>query len=143
MIPYGWRHTVARLWVLVAVCVLCTGGCGSASLEPVEGTVTLDGRPLAATYILFQPATREIKGPFVGKTDNQGWFAMGPVGEAGRGVPAGVYRVSFTTAHSDQPLLEGTKPPPERVPARFRDASLEFEAPKGGTHQATFALKSR
>jgi hypothetical protein len=112
-------------------------------LEPVDGTVTLDGRPLAAAYVLFQPATREIKGPFVGKTDEQGQFSMGPVGEAGRGVPAGAYRVSFTTAHSDQPLPEGTKPPPERVPAKYRDASMEFQTPEGGTREAKFVLESR
>lgn len=85
--------TSARAW-LVILAVAAVGGCGPRrpELAAVEGTVTLDGRPLAHGIISFEaegrrPATaRIVDGRIVEATTYR----------PGDGVPTGRHRVAVT-----------------------------------------------
>src|SRR5262249_49705990 len=77
---------------LVVTCVLACGGCKSGvALAPVQGTVTLEGKPLAKGTIRFEstghrPATGQIlNGEIVELTTYQ----------TGDGVPVGAHKVAI------------------------------------------------
>jgi hypothetical protein len=128
---------------------LAWAGCSSPSAAPVEGTVTLDGAPLAEAYITLvtyegaETDSAEALGPFNGRTDAQGHFSLGPVDNPGGGVPVGSYRISITTAHSANAGDEGAVAPPERVPEPYRSGNVQFDVPDGGNESANFDLKSK
>lgn len=145
---------------ILAACLMSYTGCGGAEdgRVPVEGLVTLDGKPLTGVQVLFdQPdlSPNENKG-YKGKTDEQGRYALSPVMEEGTGAPPGDYRISLTTAVADPsaPVAAPTKPtgpfgaesppplPPERIPPAYRGGKLKFTVPDDGTEQANFDLKS-
>jgi hypothetical protein len=79
-----------------ALCLCLTAaGCKDSELEltPVEGTVTLDGKPLAGAGVLFQP---EGGGrPATGITDAEGKFTLTTL-EQGDGAHVGMNQVSVT-----------------------------------------------
>lgn len=136
--------------VVIAVLAAMLAGChGGVDLETVSGKVTLDGAPLPnATLMLVStsPPTKantdpKLKGPFLGKTDDQGEFSMGPIGNPGGGVPAGAYKLTITTAHVEG-ADENTVAPPERVPQPYPQG-IDFEVPDGGKTDANFELKSK
>jgi hypothetical protein len=125
-------------------------GCGDgADLETVSGTVTLDGAPLAGaklTLVRNPPPTTantdpRVDGPFLGETNDQGQFTMGPIGDPGGGAPAGAFTLRITTAFAET-FDENTVVPPERVPAPY-PAGVDFEVPDGGKTDANFDLKSK
>ncbi len=74
------------------------GGDGRPSLVPVEGTVTVDGEPVAGVQVVFQVVEiadgSEYKRPSSGVTDSQGKFKIGTYG-ADDGMPIGSYRVGI------------------------------------------------
>ena len=114
------------------------GGGGS---ETVEGTVTLDGKPVPGAYLTLVTNDKSLGGPYTGKTDEQGQFAMGPLGDAGAGVPAGVYELTITTAHSDDAGSETAVIPQELIPAKARVQTLEV--PQGGLPSFNLQLSSK
>ncbi len=124
-------------------------GCGGVSHETVSGKVTLDGAALPAAKVFLVPqnppteanADPSVKGPFVGVTNDQGQFEIGPVGNAGGGAPSGAYTLTITTA-----WLEGADEmsvtPPQKVPAPY-SGGVDFEVPAGGKSDANFDLSSK
>jgi len=117
-------------------------GCGTQPI-PIEGTITLDGEPLAGVQVLFdQPQASDGKS-FAGKTDDRGRFVLHRVGDDPGDQVAGNYRVTLTTAVADRDATEHTPLPPERIPKQYRHGSLQFEVPAGGTDSADFVLMSR
>jgi hypothetical protein len=124
-------------------------GCGGAGLETLSGKVTLDGAPLPGAKLFLVSknapaganADPTVKGPFVGVTNEQGQFEIGPVGQAGGGAPPGAYTLTITTA-----WLEGADEtsvtPPQKVPPPY-SAGVDFEVPDGGKTDANFDLKSK
>jgi hypothetical protein len=148
-------------WItlLVVSQLIFVGGCRkSDGLVPVEGAVTLDGKPLAGVQVVFdQPelSPRENKG-YIGRTDDQGHYSLRPALTDGSGAMPGQFRVTLTTAVVDpsQPapppppssggFAPDTPPPaPERIPPAYRDGKLKFTVPEGGTTDANFDLKSK
>lgn len=131
----------------VILCAVVVAGCGGpASPQTVSGKITLDGAPLAAASLTMVPQDASIKdpafrGPFVGKTDDQGEFSIGPIGEPGGGAPAGAYKLTISTAFVEA-FDENSIVPPERVPEPHR-SGVDFEVPAGGTSEANFDLKSK
>jgi hypothetical protein len=134
----------------VLAAVLCVGmvaGCsGPASPQTVSGKVTLDGAPLPAASLTMVPKDESItdpaiRGPFVGKTDDQGEFSIGPINEPGGGAPAGAYKLTITTAFVEA-FDENSVVPAERIPEPHR-SGVDFEVPAGGTSDANFELKSK
>lgn len=72
--PRGFQLGVFRIVVLSAVPWIAIG-CGSR--QTIEGTVTVDERPLEQGYINFRP-TSNAKGPPVGGPIEQGKYAIRP-----------------------------------------------------------------
>jgi hypothetical protein len=149
-------NSIASAFVLLG---LSASGCGSAGggLVPVEGIVTLDGKPLADIQVMFdQPelGPKENIG-YTGRTNTEGRFTLRPTGKDETGAPPGKYRVSLTTYVDPTAVAkpqsgvqqttifypEAPPPPPERVPRAYRQQS--FEVPADGTDQANFDMKSR
>ena len=112
-------------------------------MQSVEGLVLLNGNPLPAAYLTLVPIDEDgdVKGPFIGKTDEQGQFSLGPVGDPSGGVPAGKYQLAITTAHSDNAGMEDAVTPPERVPAHARVRDLDV--PDGGLRDLKLNLASK
>jgi len=115
------------------------------SLVPVEGTVTLDGKPLANATVLLSPIRGNGPGPFMSTANADGRFSLGPVGKEGTGAAPDSYMLIVTTAKpdpssSDGALLPGQK---EVVPIKYRDGSERFVVPEGGNKSAAFQLKTR
>jgi len=151
------RLAIPILAALVASCAGCGDGDGRV---PVEGTITLDGQPLAGVHVLFdQPdlSPNENIG-YLGVTDESGRYELRPAMGEGSGVPPGEYRVSLTTAVADRsappaqpprgrsssPFLPDVQPVlPERIPPAYRGGKLTFTVPEDGTDTANFDLKSR
>jgi hypothetical protein len=125
------------------VTCLATLGCGGPSRVPVEGAITLDGQPLADANVVLAPLRATDPGPFVGKTDPQGKYALGTADDPASGAVAGEYRLMITTVvggtMEDSPLP--TKK--EVVPPHYRDGSQKFTVPTDGTTEANLDLRSR
>jgi len=84
-----------RTSALLLSTFLCLGmvlpGCSGKAMLPVEGTVTLDGEPLAGAAVSFVPA--EGGRPSTGQTDDQGHFTLASY-TANDGVPPGEYKIT-------------------------------------------------
>jgi hypothetical protein len=131
---------------LVAVVVLATlpwivAGCRGR--QTIEGTVTLDGRPLERGYINFRPMTG-AKGPTLGGAIEQGNYAIQST------VPLeGHFRVEITALgktgnkFSDETGkefdVEG-QVLPERYNAK---STLQVEIQRGKCHVFPFLLQSK
>lgn len=77
--------------LLLSMSVCLVLGCSGKAMLPVEGTITLDGKPLDGAAISFVPA--EGGRPCSGQTDAQGHFTLASY-VAGDGVPPGEYKVT-------------------------------------------------
>lgn len=119
-------------------------GCGNKlSIVPAEGTVTFDGKPLAAAAVVFQP----VKGGRLshGKTDKDGRYRLTYV-EGQWGAFPGTHRVSISTFvepnsdSSDPAIQSGQK---EIIPAKYNtQTTLEAKLPADRNDALDFALKS-
>jgi hypothetical protein len=116
-------------------------GCGEgADFAPVEGKVTLAGKPLADAYLTFQPKTGTPEQVSVGKTDSEGHFVLTQFGTDRPGALVGMHRVSMTTIAPDAMTDERTKLPRDRIPKRYEGNPLQFEVSAEGTTAANFDL---
>jgi hypothetical protein len=90
----------SRIAFQVAVGLLAlfpfASGCGPTysgpPLVPVEGTVTLDGKPLADATVTFIPTGATMGQSSFGSTDTEGHFVL-KTAEGHAGAPAGRYKV--------------------------------------------------
>ena len=138
-------HDSKWLALLIAVSVWMCAGCGTSGPVPVEGKVTLDGKPLANAAVTFSPTKAQGPGPFVDETDGEGRFVLGSVGSEGSGAVAGEYMVMITTVKQAPGGMEDSPAPTQKeiVPAAFRDGSKRFTVPEGGVKDANFDMKSK
>jgi hypothetical protein len=128
---------------IVVITLISLAGCGGGSV-PVEGTLTLDGNPLAEATVTFQGRGGAPEDAiFVGETDSQGCFSLKSFRSRSPGAPPGSYRVSITTVKLPPNADERTILPPERVPPKYRDGSQGFEVPEQGTTEADFHITTR
>jgi hypothetical protein len=129
--------------VLVTIIVELSVGCGSIRGHvPVEGKVSLDGKPLVDATVMFTPTRANQPGPFVGATDAEGKFTLRDSENSHAGVAAGEYSVIIATVKSD-PKDESPPTKKEIVPAEYRSGTKKFEVPRDGTTEANFDMKSR
>lgn len=121
------RYSLA---VFAAAMVATMTGCGRSDLPelaPVEGTVTLNGEPLAGVLVSFYPTSGGRPG--TGETDEEGHYELTYLyGEEGTKV--GQSRVEVTTIWPDG---EPTPGEVDRVPAKYQGTSstLSFDVQPG------------
>jgi hypothetical protein len=129
----------------LALCASAVVGCGGAGKETVAGKITLDGAPLTNARITLLPQDvgndPKLNLPYVGSTDDQGHFSLGPLDSPAGGVPPGAYRLSITTAYTTD-TRDNAVAPPERVPQPY-SSGVDFTVPDGGASDANFDLKSK
>jgi hypothetical protein len=136
-----WKWTPAALALLGC---LAFSGCGSGG-APVEGTVTLDGRPVDGGTITFapveygggqQPVTAEIKG---------GAFSL----NSAHGPPPGTYRVEIYWNKKTGRQIPSNDPPNMKdeelpmIPPQYNKDSRVTEEIKPGGNKFEYKLVSR
>jgi hypothetical protein len=139
------RKALSCFAVCVAFGFLTSVGCSGDSLVPVEGNVTLNNEPLANATVTLSPVQATAPGPFVGVTNSNGRYALGPVGNDGAGAASGEYFLIITTVKQPAGGMEDSPLPTQKeiVPSEYRNGTKRFNVPEGGTNQANFDLKSR
>ena len=120
--------------------LVCIAGCETSEFAPVEGIVTLKGKPLANAVVMLAPVRGNGPGPFVGTTDNDGHYTLGPKDNPGAGAVVGDYSIVIATVISDPDENAPVKVQKEVVPDRFRNGSQKFTVPEGGATEANFAM---
>ncbi len=134
---------------LVLACIFGIAGCGRSNIAPVAGRVLLDGKPLPAATVTFQPDS-EDKNPGPGshgKTDADGQYTLQLMTGAAKGALVGKHKVSITAYEG------GTKVQSSGSDMAFRKAlvpheynvktQLTYEVKPEGSTSADFALKSK
>jgi hypothetical protein len=131
--------------IVFVVCFACMAGCGGSSpVVPVEGAVTLDGKPLADAAIAFSPAKATAPGPYMATTDAQGHYALGFHDDPGGGAAPGEYTVIITTVKPTGGMEDSPAPTEkEVVPPIYRDGRTRFTVPPEGTTTANFDISSK
>jgi hypothetical protein len=133
-------------------------GCGGGAkpevippLEPVSGTVTLDGKPTGGIAVTFMPTGSGKGNPSTATTDESGKYSLKH--RSGKdGIPQGDYIVLFSKLA--QP--DGSPIPPgktaadvgavEQLPQEYRqmdNLTNGCAVPKGGKTDANFDLKTQ
>ena len=85
---------------LISVAVVCCGVLGCASeklppLHPVEGRVTIDGKPLTSGHVSLTSSSTEYKiGILASEIGEDGTYAIGTTDKDG--APLGKYKVTVT-----------------------------------------------
>lgn len=134
--------------VLMTLSICALAGCGGAPKDPlgrqaVSGKVTLDGKPLDAGSITFQPVV-ETGGTASGAVITAGQYKV----PAESGLAAGEYKVVILSPepeakHSADEMMNNpsTTPSKERVAAKFnKDTELKATIKSNGPNVADFAV---
>lgn len=139
-----------KQWLAVfGFCLLVVSGCSGASgRQSLEGTVTVDGTPVAEGSILLVPQAGTTS-PTCGGTISQGHFSIAPAG----GAACGTFRVEITALRKTgrkEKVFQGMGQPIERdeceqyIPARYNSQSeLTATVTDHGPNRFEFALKSK
>ncbi len=74
----SWRWAGLTQALVASACWIGLAGCvgSDVDLVPAEGTVTLDGQPVADAGVVFTPKKKELCLPAAGTTDASGRFAL-------------------------------------------------------------------
>jgi len=127
--------------ILLALSALVLAiGCSQGDMPDigyVEGTVTLDGNPVANALVTFQP---EHARPSYGRTDDSGHYELSYTDDA-KGATIGAHTVSISTASGGDPDqdIPASK---ETIPAKY-NANTELKADvKAGDNEIDFPLES-
>ena len=134
-LPTWWCVWLVLLWV----------GCGEPSdRKSLEGTVTLDGVPLAEGHVKFVPQ-RGTKGPIAGGKIIAGNFSISPEG----GTFTGTFRVEITATrktgkqvkdHRTGEMIDGIQ---QFLPPQYnRQSKLTATVTESGPNQYEFNMVS-
>ena len=136
------RFGRSPLWGSLLVAGLCVGcGRGGPDIARVEGTITLDGKPLPNAAVVFIP---ENGRPAGGRTDSDGKYVL-TFSEGRKGALLGKAKVRVTTQSDPSETADGTPIPAQKevVPVEYNtQTTLEFNVESGKTNVANFDLKS-
>ena len=139
------NSTITRMSLLFLLFLPACGGDGDRAA--VTGTVTLDGEPLEAGTIVFEPI-EGTQSPAAGAPITKGAFEIARAG----GPMAGTYRVKINAPRkTGKKIVAGSPAPPgtlvdevvEAVPARYNSASEERAEIRSGTNKVKFDLQSK
>ncbi len=118
-------------------------GCGSASnLAPVEGTVTMDGKPLADATVVFINGQSSTSGA---RTDAKGFYRL-TYSETEEGAVPGKNTVRISTVRGSNITEDGKTVPgkPETVPMKYNaQSTLEFNVEPNKKNIADWKLESK
>ncbi|WP_145433101.1 hypothetical protein [Lacipirellula limnantheis] len=144
------RRHGGSLAFTIAWCCYTLAGCGSSGpyeLAPVSGGVTLNGKAVPHTQIIFQPkGTPDNPSPGPGSTafcDDAGRFELKTVrGEPGAVVgPHGVQIYAHGPAKSVAKDADDGPQVKEAFPAKYNvESQLTFDVPAEGSAAANFEL---
>ena len=135
-----WNNRIN--WCGIALAFMA--GCGSGDLVPLEGTITLDGKPLSGASIGLELAGGEKDfRQFSGETDANGRYVIKPFERSGVGALPGDYRVMISAAQAPPGGNELYDAPPDPVPFAYRNGSKTLTVPEGGTTNADFDIRTR
>lgn len=116
-------------------------GCGGVSDRPelgyVEGTVTMDGQPVANATVIYQKSGAR---PSAAKTDADGYYELVYTDEV-NGVALGTHTVFITTfseGDEDQEIARQK----ETIPSQYNSSSELTADVVAGDQVIDFALKS-
>jgi hypothetical protein len=135
------RHRIPAIALMLLVV-----GCGQRT-APVSGRITLDDKPLANAFVIFQPLAEPNPGPgSKGKTDANGKYSLRlMVGETSGAIP-GKHKVEITAFEGDDVKQSSGPDMVARkriVPDEYNTKSqLTFDVPAGGSSSADFKLES-
>lgn len=137
----------ARLAPIVVLGLLLVAGCGGSDedLASVEGTVTLDGQPLAGARVEFDldpgaVAYGKMSGSSAyGRTDARGRFKLKSTHERS-GAPVGKNIVRITTRDVTIDSDGNEVLVPERLPPKYNTATELSEEVTPGSNDFTFEL---
>ncbi len=146
--PRGSASLACGLAFSLIALLGCGGAADSLPRQAISGTVTLDGKPLEAGSITFDPADP-------GQPDSVSGFA--PIVEGSYSIPTasgltpGSYRVSIMSSSEDAapPPTEAPGAPPKKprkgpIPAKYNtNSTLKAEVKASGTGPLDFALTSK
>jgi len=116
-------------WIFLYILLYPTFGCSygpfKADVQMVQGTILLDGEPLADADVIFHP--QDEKGETAGgHTDKQGNFVLTSLyGNIGRGALQGEYHVTVSKLESFAVPLKGGEiewDAKELLPSVYQDA---------------------
>ena len=146
-------HVGLGLTATLLVCLLSAGCDTGPGLAPVEGTVTLDGTPLAGAEVEFQPTAPDTR-PSVGVTDASGHYELRyTMNEKGALLGEHIVRISMSEDADLDDVGGGTAPTTDqgaheeeegagRIPARYNVDSELKETVNSGSNTIDFALES-
>ena len=106
---------LAALW-------LCAG-CGRTNLVKVQGTVTLDGKPLSWATIAFNPIGGQGR-PASGLSDENGSFQL-TTSRTNDGAAPGEYKVTVTKEQAGEPIKINPSEGPKGMQALFAKKTPE------------------
>ena len=127
--PLLLRRVLCRPALVLATGAMLLAGCGRGSnLRKVNGTVTLDGKPLPDAVVSFRPVEGGRQSS--GRTDANGRYELRYSAKE-LGAVVGKHKVTLTTATGEdsQARFRGDKVPPQ-----YRDGvetKLEEEVSRG------------
>ena len=129
---------------LIAIACLAMG-CGSRGDRPdlgyVDGTVMLDGKPLADAMVFFSP--EEGGRTSVGHTDTSGKYKLCYIG-SDPGAKVGKHAVRITTSQEiSDPKTGRARHTPEKVPDRYNSHSELIKQIEPGSNKVDLELRSK
>jgi hypothetical protein len=137
--------TRRTILLAAAFCLVLAVGCGGDSRrQGIEGTVILDGKPLAVGQITFVPQPGS-SGPTAGAEIADGRFSIAPKG----GTFAGAFRVEITASRLSGRKVPGPRGTPvdeivQYLPTKYNtESSLTADVKAAGPNRFEFALQSR
>lgn len=139
------RNRVSVLFPIgIGITALGLTGCGGPALVPVEGTVTLDGKPLAgATVGLELVGGEKDFRLFTADTDAAGKYSIKPFESGGAGALPGEYRIMIKSVKAPPNANEWTVVPPDPVPAEYQHGMKTLTVPAEGITNADFVMITR
>jgi len=128
------------VWLLALSLQLLSGCGGPANVAPVQGTVTLGGKPLPQALVTF--VSQSTGSLSRGRTDDNGQYRLLYSADV-EGAEIGPHRVTISTFQSGD--ADGDPPTPrvpEQVPARYNRASELVAEVAQGSNQVNFELET-
>ena len=125
---------------LVIVTLACLAGCGGPAhpeVGRVSGVVTLDGQPLPAATVMFQPTSGRAS---IATTDSAGKYSLTYLD----GVPGALLGAHTVIIRTEIPGEDGQPPiAKEKLPKKYHDRTELTAEVKPGSNTFKFDLTSQ